>query len=78
MIPRLVDDGVFYSTFFEGPDSRLYIGPPHPWRKGETNCSRYPFAFFAELARIENLSIKYLGDWGHPRGQKMLAFGKLR
>ncbi|MCC6198315.1 MAG: class I SAM-dependent methyltransferase [Burkholderiales bacterium] len=68
----------FYATFFEAP-ARAHVAPiTHP-RGGMVtffdddpyHYSREEIAWMAEAARME---VEYIGDWGHPRDQRMLAF----
>ena len=72
----LVSGGRFYATFNERTDS----GPDRvdrsdlPYHKDP--IVRYDVAAFEELCRAKPLSVSYVGDWGHPRGQRMLAFTK--
>ena len=66
--------GVFYATYFESLDGRLHPGPIHPFRRDETKSSYYPFDLFASLAEAAGLEVENIGEWNHPRGQKMLAF----
>ena len=43
---------------------------------GKDPIERYEFSVFEELCRAGPLSVEYIGEWGHPRGQKMLVFTK--
>jgi len=72
----LVSGGRFYATFNERTDA----GPDRvdrsdlPYHKDP--IVRYDVTAFEELCRAGPLSVSYIGDWGHPRGQRMLAFTK--
>jgi SAM-dependent methyltransferase len=67
----------FYATIFEAPT-------PHyldelPQRDGQVSHSdrspfHYHFSVFPFLVSGLPLSVKYLGEWGHPRGQRLLEF----
>ncbi len=75
----LCDDGRFFATFFEVPPGKCDRNPlvHHP---GDvtTFCDRdpyhYTFQSIEEMARSNGLAVAYLGNWNHPRGQKMLVF----
>lgn len=75
----LTDRGRFYTTFFEDPDGTHRTTPithqpggitTHPDR----DPYHYEFAVFEELADRIGLEVDYIGDWDHPRNQKMMAF----
>ncbi len=74
----LAPEGVYYSTFFEAPTSQ-HMEPVHQIN-GEviTKHDSDPFHLsideLAELAKRANLELDVIGDWKHPRGQKMAAF----
>ncbi|HEX8122385.1 MAG TPA: class I SAM-dependent methyltransferase [Solirubrobacteraceae bacterium] len=74
--------GRFYATFFETPhgtrsleavDQPRSDGPPQ-----RTTLDADPFHYgldlFEWLCHGTGLRVEYLGDWGHPRSQKMLVF----
>lgn len=55
-------EGIFFATFFEGAHrlrGRSYF---------------YPFATFEELAAKTGWQVEYIGEWNHPRDQKMMRF----
>jgi len=70
---------VFFATFFESPDDRP-SGQTILHKPGDvtTNDSRDPYHYkLADMLHaIRGLpwKLEYVGDWGHPRGQRMLAF----
>jgi len=74
----LTDDGIYYSTFFQAPTS-LHLDPVIQ-ESGEvvTKYNSDPFHLsideLADIATLANLELDVVGDWGHPRGQKMAAF----
>ena len=74
LIPYLADDGKFFATFFESDD--IDLGGPHSWRKNERTAARYPFSMFKQIAAKHGVLVHYLGEWGHPRNQKMVVFYK--
>jgi ubiquinone/menaquinone biosynthesis C-methylase UbiE len=72
--------GKFYATFFEttqkfndhpinqqgGPTTYLDKDPYH-----------YHLSIFEYLIKDSSLELEYIGDWGHPRNQKMICFTKM-
>jgi SAM-dependent methyltransferase len=74
----LAPQGKFFATFFEAP-TPLHLEPiAHKIGGIVSNFDRDPFHYsFSEmetLARFAGLSVKLIGDWGHPRDQRMLCF----
>ena len=73
--------GRFYATFFESPGPKFNLNPVVQ-RQGEpeTYFDQNPFHYnrevFEWICQGTSLEAKYMGDWGHPRGQKMMAFIK--
>ena len=74
VLPRLTRDGVFFATFFESLDGRDVLGPSHGWREDELQHPRFTRATLERLANEVGATVEYIGDWGHPRDQRMLAF----
>jgi ubiquinone/menaquinone biosynthesis C-methylase UbiE len=74
----LAAGGRFYATFFEAPDSAHLEPILHEPGGVVTNLDADPYhASFEEmrmLAENAGLSAALLGDWRHPRGQRMLRF----
>lgn len=74
--------GKFYATFFECPD-RVPIEQKIEHQPGGvvTNIEQDPYHYKRSdfLWCIEGLSWKmqYIGDWNHPRAQKMVCFTKI-
>jgi cyclopropane fatty-acyl-phospholipid synthase-like methyltransferase len=73
--------GQLFGTFFLAP-SPAHIAPiKHEPGGIVTNFDADPFHYsFRELewlASISGFSARLIGDWGHPRGQKMLALSML-
>ena len=73
--------GVFYATFFQCPERTPF---DRPLRHVPAGIVTLPAAdpyhyYFADLAYVASnmpWRVEYIGDWGHPRGQKMAAFHK--
>jgi SAM-dependent methyltransferase len=57
-----------YATFFEG-DSKN--NPPHSHSHA---CFYYPKDLIIRLGRNNGWEVFYIGDWNHPRDQKMAKF----
>lgn len=76
--PALASGGRFYATYNERSDDLPdYVDCSHlPYDRGPT--VRYDFAELEELSRNRGLSARSIGDWGHPRGQKMVVFTKAK
>ncbi len=77
----LKSGGRLFATFFEAPSS-LHPGPivcDHGDHGGvlsnhDADPFRYSFAEIERLSETAGLSVENLGDWGHPRDQRMLCF----
>lgn len=72
--------GRFYATFFEAPRS-VHLQPiTHAPGGVISRYDRDPFHYsFAEMqwmADISGLTAGYIGDWSHPRDQRMLMFAR--
>lgn len=70
--------GSFYATFFEAPHS-AHISPLMHIPGGiETNYDSDPFHYSFEeigiMANIARLDVDLIGEWNHPRSQRMLKF----
>jgi SAM-dependent methyltransferase len=59
-------NGEFYATFFEGDNVRQI----------NNDTFAYPFFFFQDICFENGMNVEYIGDWGHPRGQKMMRIYK--
>lgn len=78
----LAPQGGFYATFFENTRGERHVAPlAHTSEDGAvitTFPDRDPFHYtlgtFERMCEPLNLSVEYVGEWGHPRGQKMLRF----
>lgn len=68
----------FYASYFEAP-TKAYMAPlTHPPAGMVTNYDsdayHYAFEEMEIMAGLAELDVERIGDWGHPRGQKMAAF----
>jgi SAM-dependent methyltransferase len=82
-VPAILEPrGVFYATFFEN-ERGLSNLEPLEWSTADglvitTYLDRdpyhYDFGTFQWLGQQAGLKVSYLGDWDHPRRQRMLAF----
>jgi SAM-dependent methyltransferase len=75
----LKPDGRFYASFFEDPDGTHVTTPISHSPGGITTFPdrdpfHYIFETFVALGKRTNLDVTYIGDWNHPRAQKMLCF----
>ena len=74
----LTPDGVYYSTFFQAPTSSHLKIIKHQPGGIVTNYDSDPYHYSVEemtyMARLSKLEVSIIGDWGHPRNQKMVAF----
>jgi len=80
----LAQGGRFYATFFENPKGKFNLEPVmHPRADGpdfatyfDKDPYHYDFETFKWICERTSLEVKYIGDWNHPRDQKMLVFIK--
>jgi len=77
----LVPGGQFCATFFENECGKRYLGPlPIPNMEAFTYCDRDPYHYTFDAFRWccegTGLTVERVGDWGHPRGQRMMVFHK--
>jgi len=76
----LADSGVFYATYFPAGDAADLEPITHSPGDVVSHLDRDPFhqheSAYRYLADCAGLQLEVLGDWGHPRGQHMLAFRK--
>jgi hypothetical protein len=63
----IVDDGKFYATFFE-----VQSETENPPSSDAIDCFYYTKDQMKTLANMTGWRMKYIGEWGHPRQQKML------
>jgi cyclopropane fatty-acyl-phospholipid synthase-like methyltransferase len=74
----LAPNGVYFTTFFQAPTSLHLEKIKHQPGEVVTNYDSDPFHYSIEelsyMATLAKLELQVVGDWGHPRGQKMAAF----
>lgn len=70
--------GAFYATYFEAPEAVFIKDIRHKPGEVLTYYAHDPYHFsFDEISWLANkvgLVTENIGDWGHPRAQKMLKF----
>ena len=75
---NLAINGKYYSTFFESPYSAYLDQIIQQPGDVKTNYTADPFHYSREeitlMARLSALEVDIIGDWGHPRNQKMAVF----
>jgi SAM-dependent methyltransferase len=79
LAPVVTPGGVFYATFFERPDEApasepIRHEPGGVVTFGERDPYHYSVADFEYAARNLPWLVRRIGDWSHPRAQRMLAF----
>lgn len=72
--------GKFYATFFE-TERKFSISSVNQQNSGlvthmDKDPYHYHISLFKYLTEGSSLKMKYIGDWGHPRNQKMICFSK--
>jgi SAM-dependent methyltransferase len=74
----LAPGGQFFATFFQAPESAHLATIKHEPGGFVTHYDRDPFHYSVEemtfLAGVAGLKIGLIGEWGHPRDQRMLVF----
>lgn len=74
----LKPDGKFYATFFQAPHAVHLENLTHQPGGITTHYDSDPFHYAPEelsrLAESAGMSAEYIGDWQHPRSQKMFCF----
>ncbi|QGQ44727.1 class I SAM-dependent methyltransferase [Metabacillus sediminilitoris] len=74
--------GKFYATFFE-TESKFHVDPVNQPNSGgvvtkiDSDPYHYHISLFEYLIEGSSLQMEYIGDWGHPRNQKMISFSKI-
>lgn len=69
--------GVFFVTFFQAPESGYLPAISHPGgavTHYDEDAYHQSWEEIQWLARIARLKVRLIGDWQHPRNQRMLAF----
>lgn len=76
----LVRGGRFYATFWENRQGKFNLDPVDHTGGATTYFDRasfhYDFDTFVNICKDTSLEVEYIGDWGHPRDQKMIVFKK--
>ena len=75
--PQLAAGGVFYATFFECPEDKVLADIeqfPGKLSRLDSDPFHYPRSIIRWLAEYSGYRPEFLGDWGHPRDQKMVMF----
>lgn len=77
----LEKEGKFYATFFESKN-KFNLNPVKQSSRIITNFDKDPYHYhisvFENMIKGCSLELEYIGDWGHPRNQKMLCFKKMK
>ena len=76
---KMTAGGVFFATFFERPDehpihSPSAHAPGNVVTTGLADPYNYSFQEFSSLTNDLPWTLRNLGDWNHPRAQRMLRF----
>jgi ubiquinone/menaquinone biosynthesis C-methylase UbiE len=72
--------GKFFATFFETKvnfDVNPVNQPGGPITYLDKDPYHYHLSIFEYLIKDSSLQLDYIGDWGHPRNQKMICFTKM-
>jgi len=77
----LESGGRFFATYFRATSPRQRIesilhDPGGVTTNPDSNPFHYEFDTFEELAARSGLCVENLGDWDHPRNQKIMVFEK--
>ncbi len=72
------DEGKYFSTFFESKHSAHLDPIAHHPGGIKTYCDQDPYHYSRKelsfMAEAAGLKMEYIGDWKHPRAQKMAVF----
>ena len=66
---RINDDGVFFATFNEARTAK-----PNPAESHDHEKFSYTRSQMEDFGKRTGWIPTYIGDWGHPRGQVMIAY----
>ena len=76
----LENSGKYYATFFVAPDSAHIEDIVHQPGNVKSSYDSDPFHYSIEeieyMASLAKLKSTFIGDWDHPRNQKMVVFEK--
>jgi cyclopropane fatty-acyl-phospholipid synthase-like methyltransferase len=71
-------DARLFATFFEAPTTAHIEIVSHTPGMVQTNYDADPFHYsfeeFQWMAQIANMRVELIGEWAHPRDQRMLSF----
>jgi SAM-dependent methyltransferase len=73
----LKHDGTFYATYFEAPESGHLAEIMHPGgalSHYDQDAYHQSWEEIQWMAGVSRLNVRRIGDWQHPRNQRMLAF----
>lgn len=75
---HLTSGGIYFSTFFEAPNSayidKLQQNPGGIITNYDSDPFHYSYEELSWMARVSGLNFNLIGNWGHPRNQKMASF----
>jgi len=79
LVPAVREGSSFYATFFECPEGRPPAEPIDHQPGGirtfaDADPYHYRFSDFERLCRGLPWDVDHIGDWYHPRAQRMLRF----
>ncbi len=82
LAPHMKVGGTLFATFFECPASQSIIDPVEHQPGGrisypDKDLYHYYFTDLEYCARFLPWRAEYIGEWGHPRGQRMAAFHRV-
>lgn len=75
----LAPGGQCYATFYENPQGKFNLDPivrSHGTTYFDRPLFHYNFEIFEWICEGTSLKVEYIGDWNHPRGQKIMVFTK--
>jgi cyclopropane fatty-acyl-phospholipid synthase-like methyltransferase len=79
---NLLPGGTYYSTYFQAPTPShlepIRQEPGDIVTKYDSDPFHYSIEELAYMAKLAKLKLNDIGDWGHPRNQKMAAFTLLK
>jgi SAM-dependent methyltransferase len=74
----LVPDGIYFSTFFEAPHSgyldKIVQAPGEIISMYDADPFHYSPEEIIWMGNVAGMETKIIGDWNHPKNQKMAAF----
>jgi len=74
----LKSNGIFFATFFEAPGSahldKIVHEPGGIITAYDVDPFHYSFEELSWMGAVSGLDTELIGDWNHPRNQKMAAF----